>query len=152
MKHYKIFAGVSVIWIILDQLTKWWVQSPRFQEWIFIENFFYFTFHQNSGIAFGLPVPIKIQIMLSVILMVILFYFAWAQNKIANKKNRFLNAFFFGIIIGGGTSNLLDRMISGSVVDFINLKPIPTFNIADIGITLGLTGLLLLEIQTKKQK
>ena len=47
------------------------------------------------------------------------------------------------LILGAGTSNLLDRLFYGCVRDFINIGIIPTFNIADAIITLGVILLLL---------
>jgi signal peptidase II len=52
----------------------------------------------------------------------------------------------FGFIAGGGTSNILDRLIYGSVVDFINVQHIPfwhyIFNVADVMVHVGLWPML----------
>ena len=51
------------------------------------------------------------------------------------------------IALGGATGNLLDRLLRGHIVDFIEIGPWPTFNVADVGIVAGvglmLTALLL---------
>jgi signal peptidase II len=47
-----------------------------------------------------------------------------------------------GAAIGGATSNLLDRIRRGAVVDFIDLRVWPSFNVADVAIVLGVTGAL----------
>ena len=51
-----------------------------------------------------------------------------------------------GIILGGALGNLYERVVYGEVVDFIALGPIPLFNLADAGITVGLIGLVLMEL------
>lgn len=60
-----------------------------------------------------------------------------------------------GLIVGGGTSNILDRLIYGSVVDFINIQGIPywnyIFNTADVLIHLGIWPMLLLAFLEKNK-
>ena len=57
----------------------------------------------------------------------------------------------FGFVVGGGTSNVLDRLIYGSVVDFINLQHIPywhyIFNTADVMVHVGLWPLLFFSLR-----
>ena len=47
-----------------------------------------------------------------------------------------------GLLVGGAVGNLLDRVIDGSVTDFIKFPHWPAFNIADIAITLGVISLV----------
>ncbi|MGI8715082.1 MAG: signal peptidase II [Solirubrobacteraceae bacterium] len=47
-----------------------------------------------------------------------------------------------GLLVGGALGNLLDRLISGSVTDFIKLPLWPAFNVSDIAITVGVLALL----------
>ena len=47
-----------------------------------------------------------------------------------------------GLLVGGAVGNLLDRLIDGSVTDFIKFPHWPAFNVADIAITLGVLALL----------
>jgi signal peptidase II len=47
-----------------------------------------------------------------------------------------------GMLVGGAIGNLIDRVISGSVIDFIKLPAWPAFNVADISITFGVLALL----------
>ena len=54
-----------------------------------------------------------------------------------------------GLIISGGASNILDRIIRGPVVDFIDFKILPIFNLADVFICLGAAVLLLKMIYNK---
>jgi len=47
-----------------------------------------------------------------------------------------------GMLVGGAIGNLIDRVLSGSVIDFIKLPAWPAFNVADISITFGVIALL----------
>jgi signal peptidase II len=53
------------------------------------------------------------------------------------------------LILSGAFSNLLDRLTRGCVVDFINLKIWPVFNLADIYITIGIISLAIIYIKHK---
>lgn len=57
-----------------------------------------------------------------------------------NRKN--FNAKVWLIFIGG-LSNLVDRILSGGVIDFLDIKIIPVFNLADIYITIGVMWMLI---------
>lgn len=63
-------------------------------------------------------------------------------------------ALLIALIVGGGLGNLIDRLLLGSVTDFINMGvgPLRTgiFNIADVAIMFGAIGLLLLELMAPK--
>ena len=48
-----------------------------------------------------------------------------------------------GMLVGGALGNLIDRLASGSVIDFIKLPGWPAFNIADMSITFGVIALVL---------
>ena len=56
----------------------------------------------------------------------------------------------FGFVVGGGASNILDRLLHGSVIDFIDIQHIPywnyVFNTADVMIHLGIWPMLLFSI------
>ncbi len=47
-----------------------------------------------------------------------------------------------GMLVGGAVGNLIDRLTSGSVIDFIKLPHWPAFNVADMSITFGVLALL----------
>ncbi len=63
----------------------------------------------------------------------------------AKGSNNNLEMFGWALIIGGGVSNIIDRLIRGCVIDFIDLKVWPAFNLADTAITIGV-GILILSL------
>ena len=57
-----------------------------------------------------------------------------------------------GSILGGAFGNLTDRIKIGKVVDFIDIGKWPVFNVADIGVTVGVLGLILILFNEEKKK
>lgn len=128
-----IIAGV----IGLDQLTKWLAVvnlqgEPSFPLW---PEVLHFTYVENTGMAFGMLKNHRWVFMvfstISIIaLLVYLFRFRpqsrWMQVSLA-------------FIIGGGIGNMIDRIILGYVIDFIDFTLInfAVFNIADSFVCIG---------------
>ena len=126
--RYRSVILVGLLWLFLDLMTKDWMKEIG---------------HKNTGIAFSVPVPLGLQIAISIGLIVFLLYLFIRQKKEFTCHPPLLNSFVFGIILGGACGNLVSRMMNGYVIDFIKLGPIPLFNIADLGITVGITLLIL---------
>lgn len=149
---YRVISFTAFVWLGLDILTKKWAASSNFRELSVIDNFFYLTpFQTNDGIAFGIDMPTMFQITAGIAILFLLVKVG-SNFVVELKKARILAAVFLGAVIGGGVGNLIDRIAQGSVIDFIVLGPIPVFNIADVGITVGLAALfatMLLETKTK---
>ena len=141
-KFYWAFflAGIADI-LILDLVTKLLVVYGIIGEFVFIKDFFYITsLQKNEGIAFGIDLPMWLQIVGSLAILLILLKMGF-EYFFAKEKFSLFSHWLFGAVIGGGLGNLIDRLIHGYVIDFIVLKPFPVFNVADIGITVGLVAL-----------
>ncbi len=106
-----------------------------------INNFLYLTYLENRGIIFGLFFPpiIFIIVVSGVIIAVLLFL----SGKIALKSRG--RKIGLGLSWGGLLSNFFDRLWNGNVVDFLNFRFWPVFNVADIAICIGAV-LLFIEI------
>ena len=88
---------------------------------------------KNAGVAFGLPAP---EVLLYLLVGIILVVGAWVwRKKSAEVRARY--ALPVGLIAGGALSNIVDRVLRGGVVDFIDLKVWPAFNLADTAIVIG---------------
>jgi signal peptidase II len=130
--------------VVLDQLSKAWAESALADgPIVVIEGFLQFRLTYNTGAAFSMfskGGPILGVIAVGVIVM-IMFVLKDASRK--------AEAIALGMVLGGSIGNLTDRLfrgdglLDGAVVDFIDFSFFATFNVADMGITLGV-GLLLL--------
>jgi len=142
VKNRKLFA-VVLISIIFDQITKMTVSLFKTSNLIIIKNQFNLEYFINNKfiIDFGLNIYIKKSI--SFALTITLIYFLFIIYKKINKNKKYLYL-GFGLITGGSLSNLIDRIIFGGVIDFINIHKISTFNFADIFL---ITGMVLIAFE-----
>lgn len=95
------------------------------------------TLVYNTGIAFGLfkdqGVVFIIIPAIAIILLIFNIYY-YRQNNQALSRGYIIA---FSLILGGAIGNLIDRTFYGYVIDFIDLRIWPVFNIADSAITVG---------------
>ena len=133
------FFGASLIGMLfLDLFTKWLAVRGMIGDISIIRGLFYMTQYQkNAGIAFGIQLPTFFQIAGSVIILCLLVCFGF-DCIFKDDKPSIFRLSLLGIIVGSGLGNLTDRILNGYVVDFIVLRPFPVFNVADIGITVGI--------------
>lgn len=125
-------------------ITKAWAQRALADgPIVVIEDFLQFRLTYNTGAAFSMfsgGGPVLALIALGVIGLIVFVL------KDASRRGE---AIALGMVLGGSIGNLANRLfrgegfLDGSVVDFIDFSFFATFNVADMGITLGV-GLLLL--------
>jgi len=143
-------GGVGAIVIALDQLTKHTIGTsiaPGTSRTV-IPGVLHLVYERNTGIAFselsgsGTLVYLPIAVAL---ISVIAFLLARPDRPWL-----WLPA---GMLVGGALGNLIDRVASGSVIDFIKLPDWPAFNVADSSITVGVVVLaLLIEFGGRRQR
>lgn len=130
---------ISIILFIIDQISKIliikYIDINNSIE--LIKNFFYLTYTHNEGAAFSILTGQRIfLILIAITILVILFNYI-RKNKIKNK----VETLAFSLIIGGSLGNLIDRIVRGFVVDFLDFKILgynyPIFNLADTFIVVG---------------
>ncbi|MBW2985591.1 signal peptidase II [Candidatus Woesearchaeota archaeon] len=135
MVKRKAITYLGIIIIIIDQLTKYLAKSnlDLHQSIPIIKDFFHITLTTNTGIGFGLlrDNNALISFITIIILGSILFYY----DELPKKGKAHLSIV---MIISGALSNLMDRIFLGHIVDFIDFRVWPIFNIADACITLGI--------------
>ncbi len=132
---------VTVFIFILDQLTKRAVQSSLslYQSKPIIQDFFHLTYVTNDGMAFGLSMPggRTILLILSILLTIFICWFLWQEREGHN-----LVRLGLALILAGAFGNLLDRILYGKVVDFLDFMIGDfhwyIFNIADSSVTIGM--------------
>jgi len=133
-------GAVVLAAIAADQLTKWIVSSQlSLDESLHVLGPFSIHHVQNSGIAFGLfasATPLVTALTaLAVGWMLLFFARSGARHPVLPVA--------LGLLIGGSTSNLIDRIRLGHVTDFLDLRYWPAFNLADTFIVVGVAALLL---------
>lgn len=151
MKHW---LWLPVVVILLDQVSKWLVLSALtpYQVLEILPNI-NLTLMFNSGAAFSFLADAggwQRWLFAGFAVLVTLALVVWLLRLQANER---LLAVGLGLIIGGAVGNLIDRVVFGHVVDFIQVylpviplrlfNPWPAFNIADSAISLGVMLLLI---------
>lgn len=144
---------ILIILIIgLDQFTKFILNNNLVlnSPYPVIKGFFYLTLVHNKGAAFGILKNQILLFILSSIFAIILIYFNLKKSR--NKNKLSLNDLALGLIFSGAIGNLVDRLFLGYVVDFLDFRVWPVFNVADSAITVGavLLGWSLLKDSRKK--
>ena len=137
-----IFIGMLVI--LVDQITKHLIQMNMdpYTSIPVIKNIFHITYVQNTGAAFSILKGKTL--FFSVVSLVIVFAIIMILIKYPIKRR--LSRMVFASILGGAIGNLIDRIRFGYVVDFIDFRVWPVFNIADCAIVIGVSALAYLII------
>ncbi len=120
--------------IFLDQLTKF--IATRFLQLntpvILIKDFLNLSLVCNRGAAFGiLKNQLLMFVLISIFAVALIFY------QLKNKKKSFLSSISLSLILAGCLGNLIDRLRFGFVIDFLDFRVWPVFNLADSAITIG---------------
>ena len=140
---FFLWTSVSIIVVVLDQLTKWiivkWV--PLYDR-IPVNGFINITHQRNTGAAFSFVADAAgwqrwFFIALATVVSAYILYWLW---QIRGRGQVVLSA-GLALVLGGALGNVIDRVVLGSVVDFIQVMifgwPFPSFNVADSAITVG---------------
>lgn len=144
-----IIIIISIILLCIDQISKLLVVNllTKTNSITIIKNFFYLTYINNDGAAFSILVGKRIFLILIALLVIVMLIRYIKKNNIQNK----LELVSISLIIGGSLGNLMDRLVRGYVIDFLDFKlfnyNFPIFNLADTFIVIGVFLLLLKEIR-----
>ena len=135
------FALITVTTIVfLDRFSKIYFSHSLAlgESWPVLRGIFHITLVNNTGIAFGLfknqgIVFIIIPLIAIVLLIFNIYYY---RNNQENLSRTYIVA--FSLILGGAIGNLIDRIYLGYVIDFLDFRVWPVFNIADASISVGI--------------
>ena len=140
--------SIAVAALAADQLTKRIVtQHIALDDGVKVIGPFSIHHVQNSGIAFGLfasatPV-VTVLTALAVAWMLVFFGRSGSRHPVLPVA--------LGLLIGGSTSNLLDRIRLGHVTDFLDFRWWPAFNLADSFIVVGVVILFLTFVSADRE-
>jgi signal peptidase II len=152
-----VWLGLAFAILLADQATKWWIVGfYRLGEGTPITSFFNIVRVHNPGAAFSFLAGAGgwQRWFFTVIGIGATAFILWMLRSHHQQK---LFAFSLACIMGGAVGNVIDRVVHGYVVDMLDfhwpwLEPLfrgghfPTFNLADMAITVGAIGLILDEI------
>lgn len=148
----SVYLLVGLLVVAADQWSKWLVEQhlPPHRPLTVIPGFLDFTHVRNTGVAFGMfaangsgSVTLVLTLLGLLALTVVGAYF-WRTPP-----SERLTLTALGLILGGAVGNLIDRIASGAVTDFVDAYfgsyHWHTFNVADSAITVGIC-LMALEV------
>lgn len=124
----------------IDRVTKAVVAAsvPLGSEQPAIDHFLWITHIQNSGAAFGVaPFGSLFFLAVSIVVSAALVAYVFTQ------RTSVWTAALLGLVLGGTVGNGYDRLLHGSVTDFLALHWWPVFNVADSAISVGVALLVL---------
>ena len=141
--------GIGILVFIIDQLVKHLVVSTMHlgQSLPVIKGIFHITYVLTPRAAFGMLEHQRwffILVALAAVLLGAAFYKKLQQESFLMRSGA-------GLLLGGAVGNLADRIQSGLVVDFLDFRIWPVFNIADIAICAG-AGMLIFDIWQRRNE
>ncbi len=132
---------IALLTLALDQFLKWDIRThltlgagfPIVGDWVYIQ------YIRNPGGAFSIFPHVRWLFWVVAVLVVAVVVYVQFRYR-----PRRLLAVGLGLLMGGAVGNLADRVLSGSVVDYVYLKVIhfPVFNLADVCIDAGIAIIL----------
>jgi signal peptidase II len=150
------YLWVSLMVVVLDQWTKWLVELhlPWHLAQPVVPGFINLTHVRNTGVAFGLFAAdgVSASWMLTALgllaLAAVAVYFG-----VASPRDRSLLV-ALALVVGGAVGNLIDRVASGAVTDFIDvyigMHHWPSFNVADSAISVGIALMAIDSLRPRK--
>jgi signal peptidase II len=137
-----LILGAAAAVVAVDQLTKTWALHHTVDP-IHIIGTLRLALTFNPGAAFGLGRGITPVLVLGAIVLVVVLL---GLGRTASRTASVPAAVAMGVLLGGACGNLVDRLVrhnNGAVIDFIDLRWWPVFNVADASITVGAILLVL---------
>lgn len=137
-----LYLLISII-VFLDQIIKYYILNnfSHGQSQAVIEGVFHLTYVKNTGAAFGIFKNANdFFVIVSILIILFLLFYRYYYFK----RNIYINI-SIGLIIGGAIGNLFDRILLNYVVDYLDFRVWPVFNLADSAIVVG-AGILIIYI------
>ncbi len=148
-RRIGIILGIVFLAIFADQASKYWATAvlkgqPSIK---YLNDFFRWTYVENTGAFMSLGSEMEgtwhfltLKVFPVIMLLGLFFYI------VISKSMNWWQTIAFSLILGGGISNIYDRLLYGGVVDFMNMGfgslRTGIFNIADVCIMIGLFMML----------
>lgn len=145
---------IALFILFIDQLSKFIILKSLQPGDSFpvIKNIFHISFILNRGVAFGIfsDTASTVFIWIAIICVTIITFICCLYKKMFYRKKSMQIS--LSLILAGAIGNLIDRIRLGCVIDFLDFRIWPVFNIADSAITIGTLLLLLQMFKTRLKK
>ena len=135
-----LFGLVALTVFIADRVSKGMIEAniASGTEINVVPRLLWFANTHNSGAAFGvLPSAALVFTVFSVVVSGAIIYY------VLSKPGNVYRDLMLGLILGGTLGNGYDRLVHGTVTDFLALHWWPIFNVADASVSVGVVGLVL---------
>jgi signal peptidase II len=144
LRAYRLLWALALTVFVLDQATKIWINARMplgtygpYRSIPVIDGFFYLVHVGNTGAAWSMFSG-KSAWLAALALLTLGAIYLWRHSLGLRQRTVQIS---FGLLCGGIVGNLIDRLIHGHVIDFLDFHfgsyVYPTFNVADAGICIG---------------
>ena len=136
---------LTIVFLVVDIISKLVVSSLMnvYDSIVIIKNFFCFTYVRNTGAAWSIFEGRVLGIIVVSLIIISFIVYYISKQKVKSK----LEKIGYSLILGGALGNLLDRIIYGYVIDFLDFNifgyDYPIFNLADSFIFVGVMLLII---------
>ena len=126
--------------LIIDQLTKFIIAATFVpsESHPVLPPILHLTYVQNTGAAFGM---LKGQQLIFIILSLVVIGWVGRELILHPRRSRIMQ-WGCALLLGGAAGNLIDRLRLGYVIDFLDFRIWPVFNVGDSAITIGVVLLM----------
>jgi signal peptidase II len=137
---------VAVVVTVVDAATKYWARHALSRHAEHVVGVLWFRLQYNSGISFSINSsgPLVTTIVTVIVAAIVVL--------VGINANHGAPAIGFGLLIGGGLANVIDRLAATphQVTDFIAVSTFPVFNVADAAITMGFLVLIVAALRGER--
>lgn len=135
----KLIIFLSILLVVIDQVIKFFISNSMevYNSIKVIPNFFYITYVKNSGAAFSILTGARWMFIVIALLAIAILIKGINKDKNITKSDMVV----YSLILGGIIGNLIDRIIYGYVIDYMDFYifgyDAPIFNFADMCLVSG---------------
>jgi signal peptidase II len=134
------FFVLAIVVLVFDQITKYYIKAHIGPfDAIPVTSFFNIVYAENTGSAFGMFKSFGTLFFVTVSTSAVVALSVMIVKDVGNRTA-------YSLLLGGATGNLLDRLMRGYVIDFLDvyvgIHHWPAFNVADSALSIGIILLL----------
>ena len=146
LKKIITLSYLFSILFFVDRLVEYYIfNNPALKQGLDFFKFLTLKIQVNSNLALSLPAN---NLLIAIVSFLIILYLLFLIIKGIQIGQSYV--WGLSLILAGAISNVIDRLVLGGVLDFINLAHFTSFNISDVYITLGAI-MVALTLLPKKQ-